>query len=96
MNTNAIHPDALPQTWDQSERGYPALCIGDPVIVRFSGGTFALGTVMPCIGQDAQPGDRPRRGAGVVIKLGDGREWVTPPRALEGHVRRLPKGGAKL
>ncbi|KAA0215801.1 MAG: hypothetical protein EDM82_05835 [Cyanobacteria bacterium CYA] len=95
MTTNAFHPDALAQTWEHSERGRPALCIGDPVIVRFSGGTFALGTVIPCIGQNAQPGDRPQRGSGIRIKLGDGREWVTPPSALGGHVRRLPKGGAE-
>lgn len=81
------------QTWKRAERGYPALCIGDPVIVRFSDGAFALGTVMPSIGQTAEPGDRPTRGAGVVVKLSNGREWVTPPGGLAGHVRRLPKGG---
>lgn len=93
MSTTNTHPDALRQTWARAERGYPVLCIGDPVIVRFSGGTFALGAVIPSIGQSAQPGDRPQRGAGIVIKLGDGREWTTRPQTLEGHVRRVAKGG---
>lgn len=93
MSTPATQPEDLRRTWEQAERGYPALCIGDPVIVRFSGGTFALGTVIPSLGQEAQPGDRPRRGGGIVIKLGDVREWATRPSELGGHVRRLPKGG---
>jgi hypothetical protein len=84
----------LQAVWCEAHRGYPVLTIGDRVIVRFNAGAFALGTVIPVPGQAATPGDKPRRGGGVWLRLDDGREWVTSTRLLEGHIRSLGKGGA--
>lgn len=82
------------ETWKAAHRVRYTTLIGDRVIVRFSDGTFILGTVVPAPGRADEAGSRPRHGEGVWINLDNGTEWVAPD-ANRQRVRSLgpAKGG---